>query len=98
VATSRMLTLSGKEEETRLRDQHEMVKLIFHDWPNHHLHPDFIGEPRRVLDCGFGTGDWAYDLADYDPDCQVSYSPARLSKDRSIDGDHHPGVGCRHLP
>jgi len=60
-----------QEEETRLRDQHEMLKWIYRDWHNL-LHPDFIGEPESVLDCAFGTGNWAYDLAEYDPDCTVS--------------------------
>jgi ubiquinone/menaquinone biosynthesis C-methylase UbiE len=60
-----------KEEETRLRDQHEMLKMIYDDWDNS-LHPNFIGEPESVLDCGFGTGNWAYDLAEYDPNCMVS--------------------------
>ncbi|KAI1624138.1 S-adenosyl-L-methionine-dependent methyltransferase [Exophiala viscosa] len=59
------------EEETRLRDQHEMLKWIYRDWHNL-LHPDFIGEPESVLDCAFGTGNWAYDLAEYDPDCSVT--------------------------
>lgn len=59
-----------QEEETRLRDQHEMLKLIYQDWDNA-LHPNFIKDPEVVLDCGFGSGNWAYDLAEYDSNCTV---------------------------
>ncbi|KAK5454353.1 hypothetical protein LTS15_006353 [Exophiala xenobiotica] len=59
------------EEETRLIDQHEMLKEVYHDW-NNGLYPAFIGDPEAVLDCGFGTGNWAYDMAEYDPSCLVT--------------------------
>jgi ubiquinone/menaquinone biosynthesis C-methylase UbiE len=65
-----------KEEETRLIDQHEMLKEVYHDW-NNGLYPAFIGDPEAVLDCGFGTGNWAYDMAEYDPSCLVS-APYRV--------------------
>ncbi|EHY54315.1 hypothetical protein HRR83_008106 [Exophiala dermatitidis] len=58
------------EEETRLRDQHEMMKMIYRDWDNS-LHPNFIQDPESILDCGFGSGNWASDLAEYDPNCTV---------------------------
>ncbi|KAK5047340.1 hypothetical protein LTR84_006863 [Exophiala bonariae] len=58
----------AQEEETRLQDQHEMLKLIYHDWDNA-LHPNFIQDPEAILDCGFGSGNWAYDLAEYDSNC-----------------------------
>ncbi|KIX02204.1 uncharacterized protein Z518_08143 [Rhinocladiella mackenziei CBS 650.93] len=58
------------EEETRLRDQHEMLKMIYQDW-NNSLHPNFIEDPEAILDCGFGSGNWAYDFAEYDPNCTV---------------------------
>jgi ubiquinone/menaquinone biosynthesis C-methylase UbiE len=60
-----------QEEETRLRDQHDMLKLIYQDWDNA-LHPNFIKDPEVVLDCGYGSGNWAYDLAEYDSNCTVS--------------------------
>jgi tRNA G46 methylase TrmB len=65
-----------KEEETRLIDQHEMLKEVYQDW-NNGLYPAFIGDPEAVLDCGFGTGNWAYDMAEYDPSCLVS-APYRV--------------------
>ncbi|KAK1479414.1 UMTA methyltransferase [Colletotrichum abscissum] len=27
--------------------------------------------PRRVLECGFGAGDWAIDVAQQHPNCEV---------------------------
>lgn len=61
----------AQEEETRLQDQHEMLKLIYHDWDNA-LHPNFIKDPVAILDCGFGSGNWAYDVAEYDSNCTAS--------------------------
>lgn len=48
-----------------------MLKMIYQDW-NNSLHPSFIEEPESVLECGFGSGNWMYDFAEYDPDCTVS--------------------------
>jgi ubiquinone/menaquinone biosynthesis C-methylase UbiE len=48
-----------------------MLKLIYQDWDNA-LHPNFIKDPEVVLDCGYGSGNWAYDLAEYDSNCTVS--------------------------
>lgn len=69
-----------------------MLKLIYRDWHNL-LHPDFIGEPELILDCGFGTGNWAYDLAEYDPDCTVSALHA-ISRTTMLTCS---GDRCRHL-
>ncbi|KAH0597256.1 hypothetical protein MHUMG1_04633 [Metarhizium humberi] len=30
-----------------------------------------VNEPKRILDCGFGAGDWALDVARAYPDCEV---------------------------
>lgn len=30
-----------------------------------------IRNPRKVLDCGFGPGDWAIDVAERFEDCEV---------------------------
>ncbi len=72
-----------QEEETRLRDQHEMVKMIYQDWDNS-MHPNFMGDLERILDCGFGSGDWACDLAEYDPDCTVSATLAGNNGERLL--------------
>lgn len=70
----------SKEEETRLRDQHEMLKMIYNDWSNL-LHPDFMGDPASILDCGFGSGNWACDIAEYDSDCRVSINVNAICED-----------------
>ncbi|ETN42517.1 uncharacterized protein HMPREF1541_01674 [Cyphellophora europaea CBS 101466] len=64
------------EEGFRLEQQHDLVKDILGDalsdaWPHHGLYPSFVGEPRDVLDCGFGTASWCAEVAEYDPDCLV---------------------------
>jgi hypothetical protein len=48
-----------------------MLKMVYQDW-NNSLHPNFIEDPEAILDCGFGSGNWAYDLAEFDPSCTVS--------------------------
>ncbi|KIV90154.1 hypothetical protein, variant 4 [Exophiala mesophila] len=58
------------DEETRLRDQHEMLKMIYQDW-NNSLYPRVVGDPEKILELGFGSGEWAFELAEYDPDCTV---------------------------
>lgn len=50
-----------------------MLKLIYSDW-NNGLYAPIVGDPEVILDCGFGTGTWAYDMAEYDPNCMVSHS------------------------
>lgn len=47
-----------------------MLKLIYNDW-NNGLYAPIVGDPEFILDCGFGTGTWAYDMAEYDPNCMV---------------------------
>lgn len=70
-----------------------MLKLIYHDWDNG-LHPNFIRDPELVLDCGFGSGNWAYDLAEYDSNCTVSGAFAIPMNDTQ----GWPGCWSRHLP
>ncbi len=70
-----------------------MLKMIYRDW-NNSLHPNFIDDPESVLDCGFGSGNWAYDFAEYDPDCAVIY----CVEDPWTYLLMHPGGGGRHLP
>lgn len=60
-----------KEEEDRLSEQNDLIKEIFHFWQNR-LHPDFIGDPQSVLDCGYGSAFWAAEMAIWDSNCQVS--------------------------
>lgn len=52
-----------------------MLLELFHDRRNPLL-PDFIDDPKNVLDCGFGTGDWIYEVAEAYPDCNVRFDLA----------------------
>lgn len=47
-----------------------MLLELFRDRRNPLL-PDFVDDPKNVLDCGFGTGDWVYELAETYSDCNV---------------------------
>jgi ubiquinone/menaquinone biosynthesis C-methylase UbiE len=59
-----------QDEIDRLEVQQRVFNLIFDDRlifpPLHH--------PRRVLDCGFGAGTWAVEVAEQFPNCQVESS------------------------
>lgn len=44
--------------------------MIYQDW-NNSLYPRAVGDPEKILELGFGSGEWAYELAEYDPDCTV---------------------------
>lgn len=58
-----------KREEIRLETQHDVLlrfcgnKLFF---PR-------IDNPRQILDCGYGRGDWAVAVAEEFEDCEVSH-------------------------
>lgn len=57
-----------KREETRLETQHEVL-LRFTEgtlyWPH-------VRNPRKILECGYGTGEWAVAVAELYEDCQAS--------------------------
>ena len=72
-----------------------MLKELYNEWPDPHLYPDFVGDPLRVLDCGFGTAAWACDMARYDPESKVggiSLAVTDLETDgvRSVRWTSHP--------
>ncbi|KAL9124488.1 MAG: hypothetical protein Q9217_006184 [Psora testacea] len=56
-----------EEESERLEHQHRVFNIIFDD---RLIFPP-ITNPRRVLDCGYGTACWAVDVAEAYPDCEV---------------------------
>lgn len=35
-----------------------------------------VDAPKRVLECGFGAGDWALDVSRTFPDCEVRNAPS----------------------
>lgn len=63
-----------QEEEQRLDSQHDLLKLLFAHRVQP-LVPDSISNPAHVLDCAYGTGRWASELAEVFPDSQVDPDP-----------------------
>ncbi|OJJ32197.1 hypothetical protein ASPWEDRAFT_53883 [Aspergillus wentii DTO 134E9] len=55
------------EEADRLELQHRVFQKVF---DNRLIFPP-IREPQRVLDCGYGAGTWAIEVAEQYPDCEV---------------------------
>ncbi|KAI0406121.1 S-adenosyl-L-methionine-dependent methyltransferase [Xylaria palmicola] len=75
-----------EDETLRLRIQHGVLTMMF---DNRFIFPP-IDVPRRVLDCGFGTGEWALYVAWKHPRCEV----------RGIDitpHHHNPDEGLENL-
>ncbi|RMZ89359.1 hypothetical protein DV736_g3411, partial [Chaetothyriales sp. CBS 134916] len=60
-----------KQEASIQRQQHLLLKEVWNDWPVHRLFSGLVGEPRHILDCGFGTADWAIEVADRAPDASI---------------------------
>ncbi|KAL6239244.1 hypothetical protein BDW75DRAFT_227377 [Aspergillus navahoensis] len=56
-----------EDEAERLDLQHRIFSKVF---DNRLIFPP-IPRLRRVLDCGYGTGSWAIDVAEQNPDCEV---------------------------
>ena len=40
-----------------------------------------IQQLDKVLDCGYGSGTWAVEVAEQYPDCEVSHTIRNLGKD-----------------
>ncbi|KAL2834469.1 S-adenosyl-L-methionine-dependent methyltransferase [Aspergillus cavernicola] len=55
------------DEAERLELQHRVFSRAF---DNRLVFPP-IPDLRRVLDCGYGTGSWAIDVAEQNPNCEV---------------------------
>ncbi|KAK1997155.1 UMTA methyltransferase [Colletotrichum falcatum] len=56
-----------EDEVERLQIMHAVLSIVFE---NQLLFPP-ITRPRRILECGFGTGDWALEVAQQHPSCEV---------------------------
>ncbi|KAI0206333.1 S-adenosyl-L-methionine-dependent methyltransferase [Astrocystis sublimbata] len=77
---------ADEDETLRLRIQHNVLSMMF---DSRLIFPP-IDRPRRVLDCGFGTGEWALQVAWEHPRCEV----------RGIDiapHHHNPEEGLENL-
>ncbi|KAA8650645.1 hypothetical protein EYZ11_002800 [Aspergillus tanneri] len=55
------------DEAERLELQHRVFNQVF---DNRLIFPP-IPRLRKVLDCGYGTGSWAIEVAEQNPDCEV---------------------------
>lgn len=56
-------------EEDRLTAQHDIVCRLF---GNSLISPRIpVRDPRKVLDCGYGGGDWCVQFAEEWEDCEV---------------------------
>ena len=64
-----------QEEAERLELQHRVFNRVFED---RLIFPP-VRRPRRVLDCGYGAGTWATDVAYQYPNCDVKSRPVLLS-------------------
>jgi ubiquinone/menaquinone biosynthesis C-methylase UbiE len=56
-----------EDETLRLRIQHNVLTMMF---DNRLIFPP-INAPKRILDCGFGTGEWALQVAWEHHQCEV---------------------------
>jgi methylase of polypeptide subunit release factors len=67
-----LMCYSGlQEERDRLNRIHEILQLMF---AGKLLFPP-VSNPRRVLDCGYGSGAWCVGVAEAYPECEVSLAP-----------------------
>lgn len=58
----------GQEEAQRLQLFHHIFHVLF---DKRLIFPSPIPNPRRILDCGFGSASWAIEVADSYPRCEV---------------------------
>ncbi|KAK2022843.1 UMTA methyltransferase [Colletotrichum zoysiae] len=56
-----------EDEVERLQIMHAVLSIVFE---NQLLFPPIV-RPRRILECGFGAGDWALEVAQQHPSCEV---------------------------
>lgn len=63
-----LITYGSQEEEERLDRQH---RLFYYVLGQKHYEPN-IGNPARILDCGYGQGSWVNQMATDFPDSEVS--------------------------
>ncbi|KAK4644405.1 hypothetical protein QC761_304520 [Podospora bellae-mahoneyi] len=55
------------DEIERLHYQHELFNMVFE---NRLIFPP-VPRPRRILECGSGSGAWAIEVAEQYPECEV---------------------------
>jgi len=65
--------LIAQDEIERIHIENDVLS---HTFDNRLVFPP-LSRLRRVLDCGFGTASWAYQVAEENPNCEVSASHHR---------------------
>ncbi|KAH0565898.1 hypothetical protein GP486_000701 [Trichoglossum hirsutum] len=56
------------DEIDRLNDQHKILSKVF---DGRLIFPPIV-EPKKILDCGYGSASWAVEVAEEYPDCEVN--------------------------
>jgi ubiquinone/menaquinone biosynthesis C-methylase UbiE len=59
--------MGEQDEIDRLQYMHEIFNMMF---DNRLIFPP-IPRPRRILECGSGSGAWAMEVAEQHPECEV---------------------------
>jgi hypothetical protein len=71
-----------KEEEERLEVQHNVIQRLFAELSPDALFFPPIDYPTRILDCGYGRGQWAVAMAETYTDSRVSNDPFQFQHGR----------------
>jgi hypothetical protein len=71
-----------KEEEDRLEAQHDVIQRLFAESSQDPLFFPPIKYPVRILDCGYGRGQWAVAMAETYIDSRVSNDPSQFRHGR----------------
>lgn len=71
-----------KDEEERLEAQHNVIQRLFAEISRDPLFFPPIDYPTRILDCGYGRGQWAVAMAETYTDSRVSNDPFQFQHGR----------------
>jgi len=82
-----------KREEDRLTTQHDVLYRICGD----RLYFPRVDSPRKILDCGYGGGDWVVQVAEEFEDCEVRCEQCSQLRNR-FRLTTMKGYRSRHLP
>ena len=68
----------AQDEAERLEFQQDVLNRVF----DGRLVLPQVDQPHRILDCGYGAGSWAVQVADQYPNCEVALPCMSNSNDR----------------
>lgn len=86
----RVLT-KWQHEMMRINDLHNVLMLAL----NNRLLPPELTRPRKILELGVGTGDWAVEVAKTYPACEVCVFISSMFRIRGFQG--RPDAGVRRM-